>query len=470
MEEMTLLQFQTWKKKFREEHKNIELRFSMHRISGQKNIVVKEDRIGRVMYRADVTVNMEKKRSKWTYSLEEALQARDELESKRVLPSYRNGKELKPKIRFGALLNTFIERRSTIGSPTYRAHVVRLINVFSSFKDFYTHELTTDMFNIIFSSDRGKKTTSKYVGLLKDLKNLALSLGYDFPVDTDLLTTKKNSIPAKRSNLSDIKFCSSDDLGEIARAFAKIKRPSMPSYEVYEDIFTFSRLTSLRIGELLGLAWENVDLNSLKIHVRKQSFSDPRIIAQNNGSFFGSPKHNVERSISLPSDALKILKKYEAYRDPQYACENFNLVFPAFIHERRVDRPITYKNIETFWIKNIRPLISNKEISIHSFRHTFATWFLNKYGDSVTTLTELRDIMGHGDFKIVQVYAQALEANREHKMFNFSYDQEIKKGSTKDDSKKIDLIEKQIKASEELLKKGFTPDQIAMILGSVMNL
>ncbi|NOT78124.1 MAG: tyrosine-type recombinase/integrase [Bacteriovoracaceae bacterium] len=467
--EMSLMEYESWKLNFREENKNIETRFRMNRVNGQKNIVMKEDRRGKILFRADVTVNMEKKRSKWTPSLAEAIKARAEFESKRIQPEYRNGNEVQKRIRLGNLMKEFIERRTV--APGSAVAMNTRLNTFSHLKDYYTDELTSKMFECCFSANRNGSTTHEYASIIAQLKSLAIAMDFKFSVDTDLLVKRAKRIPGLRRTIYDVSFLTDENLEEFHNGVAKImkiKRNSRihnESYQVYVDMLIFSSLTGLRIGEILGLSWES--LSSKKVLVERQAYSDVSIIMENNGSYFGPPKHNVIREVTLPSEALKILEKYKKYKSEKFVCESLHLVFPCFRHGRRLNKPIQYQRVDRF-LKLIRPFISNDGITIHSFRHTFATRFFNVYGDSPVVMAELAAIMGHSDIATVQKYAKALEANRINKMLNFSYEAPLVSSSVSDLDKINLLMNTRADKALVLTQQGFNPDQVTTILGPMI--
>lgn len=331
---MSFAEFNIWRRNFRDENKNIEVRFQMNRVGGQKNIVMKQDKRGKVVYRADVTVNMKKERSQWTPSLDQAKKARDEFESKRILPEYKNGKELQKRIRFGNLVKEFLERRTT--APSSAVVIKCQLNTFSHLKDFYTDELSQDMFNCLFKETRKARTTLGYTQVVAQLKALALAMDYKFSIDTDLLNKKAKRMPAKRRTVFDCHFFTNQNLEEFEIAvndfIAKARDSNIEGYYVLIDMLKFSQITGLRIGEIQGLCWES--LSDKEIIVERQAFSSENTIEENNGSVFGPPKHGVIRNVVLPAEAKETLEKYKKYKSEHFVCEGLHLVFLSFFSEK----------------------------------------------------------------------------------------------------------------------------------------
>ena len=83
------------------------------------------------------------------------------------------------------------------------------------------------------------------------------------------------------------------------------------------ELYYIELATGLRRGELLGLKWEDIDLEQGVIHVRRQ-------IARINGEIVEAPlkTKNSYRSVSIGQDAVEILKEQQRKTNSEY-------VFPS---------------------------------------------------------------------------------------------------------------------------------------------
>jgi len=63
----------------------------------------------------------------------------------------------------------------------------------------------------------------------------------------------------------------------------------------------------------------------------------------------------------------------------------------------------------------------NRPIHAHSFRHGFATHFIEKAGDSSTALLTLQELLGHSDIKTTQGYVD-IASESERKILNNVFD------------------------------------------------
>ncbi len=169
---------------------------------------------------------------------------------------------------------------------------------------------------------------------------------------------------------------------EVTRLFAAAEHERMGS------LAAVAVLTGLRAGELLGLRWEDVDLDAGQIKVSRQ------LIRTTTGVKFGLPKRgSSRRSVELPGRAVSALKRRRAEQAEErlkagrYWRET-NLVFTDEHGE-----PIYPSNLPR---RYLRPLLAKAGIDpegvrFHDLRHTFATlMFLSGEHPKV-----VQEAMGH---------------------------------------------------------------------------
>ena len=129
----------------------------------------------------------------------------------------------------------------------------------------------------------------------------------------------------------------------------------------------------LRKGELLGLRWRDLDLDTLRLTIAR--------------SFTTTPKSGKARHLRLPSSLVPVLREWRKFCPTTPA----GLVFP--INKQALDRH-TVK------------LFSKAQVRIplhpwHALRHTFASHFIMAGGNILT----LQKILGHSDVKMTMIYA-----------------------------------------------------------------
>ena len=138
--------------------------------------------------------------------------------------------------------------------------------------------------------------------------------------------------------------------------------------------------TGLRKGELLGLRWSDVDLDTLRLTVAR--------------SYESSPKGNEARHLRLPSALVPVLR---AWRE-QCPSSPSGLILPAGRLASRVASKDSGLGLDTL----LQELGLRKVLHPwHMLRHTFASHFVMAGGN----LLALQKILGHTSLNMTMVYA-----------------------------------------------------------------
>jgi integrase len=166
---------------------------------------------------------------------------------------------------------------------------------------------------------------------------------------------------------------------EINRLLAKAEGPFRP-------LLVVAIFTGMRSSELRGLTWENVDFDERKIHVVERADAWGKM---------GAPKSKKgTRTIPMTPMVLTTLREWKL------ACPNgeLRLVFP-----NREGRVANHPNlVSRVW----RPLqqaagvvdkAGRPKYGIHSLRHFFASWLINRPDFSPK---EVQELLGHSSIKM----------------------------------------------------------------------
>ena len=156
--------------------------------------------------------------------------------------------------------------------------------------------------------------------------------------------------------------------------------------EGYYEFFLLELSTRLRLGELLALQWEDLNMNTGGLKIDKQ------VLRGSTGASLTEPKTKASiRTIILPPPVLNALAEYRKTATSRW-------LFPS---SRKEDSPLPPSTVQQR-LKLILEHAGVKKIRFHDLRHTFATNAL-RHGMDIKTLSI---IIGHISSKTaLNVYA-----------------------------------------------------------------
>lgn len=165
-------------------------------------------------------------------------------------------------------------------------------------------------------------------------------------------------------------------------------------------LFLMALTLGLRLGELLGLRWADVDLKAgtLKITQQLQSRGAPILVAPKTAASV--------RTLPIPPRLLTALEKHWSLQQEERALlgtawKEHGLVFPS-----EKGTPKSARNLERDFYRF--RAVADLSINFHLLRHTVATWLTEEVG--ATDATQ-RAILGHGKKNTTQRYTHALRRN-----------------------------------------------------------
>lgn len=169
----------------------------------------------------------------------------------------------------------------------------------------------------------------------------------------------------------------------------------------YRTMITLVIFTGIRLGELVGLTWENIDFDQSCLHVRQASQYLP-----GKGSFDKSTKtQSSQRVISLPQTVLNQLRQYKNWQNDERLklgeCWQDN----DRIFTQENGKPI-FHTTPSSWFKKFIRKHNLPEITFHQLRHTNATLLIAQ-GVDVRTISGR---LGHARTSTTtDIYAHALK-------------------------------------------------------------
>lgn len=287
--------------------------------------------------------------------------------------------------------------KKTIKRTTYVNYEGHIKNHFYVFDNIDITEVTTpllqDFFNNKLDSGLSAKTIRNMAIILRRALKQAVAEG--MIQQNYALYTNLPKIVRK-----EVQVLTHDQKGDLIRA----------SYFYRYGVFVRLTLcTGIRLGELLGLKWDNVDFQKRELKIRRILHRcknyDP-CIKTSTSIYFDEPKtEKSKRTIPLPPNAIEELKKWKERQQ----CEVGNAEYVVTDQHGKYIEHTTFKK----YYNRMLDKCGIKGITFHALRHTFATNALEKGMDKKV----LSEILGHASVSFtLDTYAHVLNTFKRENM------------------------------------------------------
>lgn len=160
--------------------------------------------------------------------------------------------------------------------------------------------------------------------------------------------------------------------------------------------------TGLRIGELRGLQWGDVDWDRALVNVRRTDPGRPKMDPN-------APKGNRPRLVPLTPDALNALVGW--FRDATRR-KAHHWVFPGASSWRGKARYTTRSegNCATAMGRIAKAAGLDEEVTFHTLRHTYASWLVMRG----VSLSAVQELLGHASVRQTERYAHLARGFAQH--------------------------------------------------------
>ncbi len=172
------------------------------------------------------------------------------------------------------------------------------------------------------------------------------------------------------------------EVGRIFRAIKKYDSYKFNNSQRYNYRLLFMMLleTGCRVGELLALRWEDISFQKREIYIHTNKARD--------GQEFNDPKtKSGNRHVPIIFD--KLLEMLKEYRN-----KNGIIKMTGYVFENKSGGAISYQRVFLTWQRICE--MAGIDKNIHTFRHTAATYLLEKG----VPVAEVSRILGHADATI----------------------------------------------------------------------
>jgi integrase len=147
--------------------------------------------------------------------------------------------------------------------------------------------------------------------------------------------------------------------------------------------------SGLRPGEARMLPWDHVDLNNRFIHIKKVSY----------GNTVWTPKGDKSRKVPI---SIPLKEAFEDWRQQymNHVWDGPDERYPKFVYLSKRAKPISKSGAQKQWRTTRRECGLPKKLTLHCFRHTFASRMIRK-GMNISTLQK---ILGHTSVTTTEMY------------------------------------------------------------------
>ena len=140
-----------------------------------------------------------------------------------------------------------------------------------------------------------------------------------------------------------------------------------------EALYVLAVTTGLRQGELLGLKWEDVDMEAGTLQVRRA------LTTAKGGPVLSAPKtKGSRRTVKLNQTALEALRSHLARQLEEIDRVGSLWGENGLIFASEVGKPLARRNLTTHRFKPLLKRAELPQIRFHDLRHTCATLLLSK--------------------------------------------------------------------------------------------
>ncbi len=171
----------------------------------------------------------------------------------------------------------------------------------------------------------------------------------------------------------------------VQKAFTEYLNKASIESEPYKNIFLIQMYMGLRIGEVLALSTENIDLKNKLLYVKRTLTNDKEfaiILGNKTKTYAGN------RTLPIPDFLVPIFEEQLKYANGNL----HNLIFT--INDNYIRTSAINKELKRIFDEELKT--SSKNISTHCLRHTYGTRCI----EAGMTAVVLQRLMGHKDVTV----------------------------------------------------------------------
>lgn len=323
-------------------------------------------------------------------------------------------------ITFETFANEWLEYYGTqVKVSSVRARRIAMKHLVSTWGHLPLRKITKHMYQSRINN-LNKEFSHNYIDSIHTTGNMI----FKHAIRQDLIKTNPTYgfvMPKKQVTVEDIeedevkeKFL---ELNEL-KTFLRITKEQ----ELYLDYLCFATLayTGMRLGEMLALKWNDLDLTKKTIRITKTYYNPNN---KSTGYQLLTPKTKKSIRTIMIDDGLVAL--FKAHKREQMELKmKQRLVYEDqdFIFAENIGHPRVMKQVVLRLQRLMKHLDVNKHITPHSFRHTHTSLLI----EAGAGVKEIQERLGHSDINTtMNIYAHMTKNIEEKTSHKFS---ELTKG------------------------------------------
>jgi integrase len=233
------------------------------------------------------------------------------------------------------------------------------------------NELRTDHLQKLYNDKHSSGLSARSVKYIHTVIHGALNQARD---EGKILRNPAEHVKVPKQDKKEIQYFDTEAVGKFLNAAHGTD---------YFPAYYLELATGLRRGELLGLRWKDVDLESGTVTVNQG------LVRTKQGLIFQKPKTKLaNRTISIPVEVVGVLKMYQSRwkvmkDDAGEGWHNNDLLFCS-----KLGKPLDPRSF-THHFERLLKKAGLPKITFHGLRHTYATMNLQEGVDIKTTQENL---------------------------------------------------------------------------------
>lgn len=188
---------------------------------------------------------------------------------------------------------------------------------------------------------------------------------------------------------------------EVQQLMIELDTTSKEEFK-YKVAIILTLASGLRLGELTGLKWDNIDFDTNTINIVHSSQYLPT-----KGTFLKETKnYTSKRTLTIPKPVIDLLSKHKVNeKEKRLSCGSL-WVNTGFVFTQWNGKPM-YPSTPSRWFRKFLEEHNLRHITFHQLRHTSATLLINEN----VNIREVSKRLGHSNTSTtLNIYTHALQS------------------------------------------------------------